>query len=102
VIFTTNHLEILDTALKRRVDYFLKFDFATKMQIKHMHARFFPTQEDKFEPFYEIIKHVKLTPNILQKFFTKHLYDQIFDYANELCKFASGEIAVESLENFYT
>lgn len=101
VIFTTNHLEILDQALKRRVDYFLKFDYATKAQIKNMYIRFYPEQINRFEEFYEVIKHVKLTPNILQKFFTKHLYDTIADYAHEMCNFATGEIAVESMENMY-
>lgn len=102
VIFTTNHLEILDHALKRRIDYFLKFDYATKTQIKHMYDRFYPTQSADFNSFYDTIKHIKLTPNILQKFFTKHLYDNIIEYAPDLVSFATGEIAVESLENFYT
>jgi SpoVK/Ycf46/Vps4 family AAA+-type ATPase len=102
VIFTTNHLEILDQALKRRIDYFLKFDYATKVQIKHMYSRFFPTQESHFEDFFENIKHVKITPNILQKFFTKHLYHNIYEYSHELTTFATGEIAVESLNQFYT
>lgn len=102
VIFTTNHLEILDNALKRRVDYFLRFDYATKMQIKTMYNRFFPEQSTHFDEFYDIIKHIKLTPNILQKFFTKHLYDNIYEHANELVSFATGEIAVENLESFYT
>ena len=102
IIFTTNHMEILDHALKRRIDYFLKFDYASKAQIKAMYMRFYPSQEDNFEKFYEDIKHVKITPNILQKFFTKHLYDDISKYTYELCNFANGEIAVETLQNFYT
>ena len=102
VIFTTNHIEILDGALKRRVDYFLKFDFATKTQIKNMYARFYPTQIDKFDVFFDKIKHVRLTPNILQKFFTKHLYDTISDYGEELCNFATGEISVDTSKNMYT
>ena len=102
VIFTTNHLEILDQALKRRVDYFLKFDYATKQQIKNMYTRFYPDQTHNFDKFYDVIKHVKITPNILQKFFTKHLYDNISDYSQELCTFATGEISVENLQNFYT
>jgi hypothetical protein len=67
-----------------------------------MYLRFFPTQESHFEDFYEAIKHVKITPNILQKFFTKHLYDNIYEYSHELSSFATGEIAVESLNQFYT
>ena len=102
VIFTTNHLEILDHALKRRIDYFLKFDYANKLQIKHMYNRFYPLQSENFDAFYDTIKHIKLTPNILQKFFTKHLYDNIIEHAPDLVSFATGEIAVESLENFYT
>ena len=102
VIFTTNHLDILDPAFKRRVDYFLKFDFATKTQVKNMYTRFYPEQMNKFDEFYEVIQHIKITPNILQKFFTKHLYDTIADYAEEMCSFARGESAVESMENLYT
>uniref|UniRef100_A0A6C0FDK4 AAA+ ATPase domain-containing protein n=1 Tax=viral metagenome TaxID=1070528 RepID=A0A6C0FDK4_9ZZZZ len=102
IIFTTNHLEILDFALKRRIDFFIKFEYATKLQIKYMFERFYPTQLNTFNTFYESIKHIKLTPNILQKFFTKHLEDNIIDYTDELCSFATGELAVESLDRFYT
>lgn len=102
IIFTTNHLDVLDQALKRRVDYFLKFDYSTKTQIKNMYTRFYPEQLDSFDEFYDTMKHVKITPNIVQKFFTKHLYDKISDYAHELSSFATGEISVEAFGQIYT
>jgi SpoVK/Ycf46/Vps4 family AAA+-type ATPase len=36
VFITTNHLETLDPALKRRVDYFVEFDYCTKKQIRDL------------------------------------------------------------------
>ena len=67
-----------------------------------MYERFFTDQMDHFEKFYDSMKHIKITPNILQKFFTKHLDDVIIDHVDELCAFATGEISVKSMTNMYT
>ena len=43
---TTNFLQkIDDVALKRRVDYYLKFDTMTPDQIEQMFVRFYPMHE---------------------------------------------------------
>ena len=103
MIFTTNHIEILDNALKRRIDNYVKFDFATKFQIKSMYEKFYNNSD--FDSFYQEIKHLKLTPNVIQKFFTKHLFDDINKYTNEFKEFATGEISQNSdkiTQNIYT
>ena len=71
IIITTNHLRVLDDALKRRVDYYLEFDYSSKKQVREMFDRFGIPQE-KWETFWDNAKHCKLTPNILQKYFIKH------------------------------
>jgi hypothetical protein len=103
VFITTNHLETLEVALKRRIDYFSKFDFSTKEQIKHIYNRFFPEQDDNFNDFYKGIKS-KLTINILQKFFIKHLDNKnISEKVNELNDFANSELKICDIkEQFYT
>lgn len=95
VIFvTTNHLEKLDGALKRRVDYFIKFDFSTRDQIQSMFKRFLPDQD--FGEFWKFCKNLKVTPSILQKFFMRNL-----PFA-ELEEFCAGEHGLESLPSMYT
>lgn len=71
IVITTNHVRTLDEALKRRVDYYLKFDYSSKKQVKSMFDRFVHDQ-NKWEDFWESAKYCKLTPNILQKYFIKH------------------------------
>jgi AAA+ superfamily predicted ATPase len=73
VIFvTTNSIEnIDDPALKRRVDYYLKFDVMTPDQIEAMFTRFYPDQN--VTEFVNSVKHLPLTPCLLQKFFVKRL-----------------------------
>ena len=69
---TTNFLSKLeDVALKRRVDYYLKFDTMTPEQIDRMFSRFYPMQNA--DAFVKRVRHLKLTPCILQKFFVKRL-----------------------------
>jgi hypothetical protein len=72
---TTNFLQkIDDVALKRRVDYYLKFDTMTPDQIEQMFVRFYPMQDA--EAFVKRVRHMKLTPCILQKFFVRRLRSQ--------------------------
>lgn len=70
VFITTNHLETLDGALKRRVDYFVEFDYCTKQQIKDMVRYFNPEESDEsLEDFVNnTCNGLKLTPCALQKF----------------------------------
>jgi predicted AAA+ superfamily ATPase len=104
MFITSNHLDKLDSALIRRIDYFIKFDYATKEQIKGIHNRFFSDQIEQFDDFFAQIKHVKMTINVLQKFFTRHLDSCITEKCNELCNFARGELCLDNLtsQRMYT
>ena len=73
IFITTNHLKKLDEALRRRVDYFVEYDFNTKEQTHEQFLRFFPKQADRWNDFWKDVRRLKLTPNILQKFFARHL-----------------------------
>ncbi len=78
---TTNFINQLDPALKRRVDYFIKFDYCKKSEMLSMFKKFFPDEtEDIFENIYDkVLKNKNITPNILQKYFLKYgaTYDSI-------------------------
>lgn len=91
IIITTNHICKLDEALKRRIDYFLKFDYASKSQIRTMFVKFFPDYESKFLEFYDKIYSKNLTTNIIQKFFTKYLFKDITNYTDDLKAFINTE-----------
>lgn len=99
VFITTNYLDKLDDALKRRVDYFVHLDFNTKEQTREQFIRFFPDKSDDFPVFWESVKSLKITPNVLQKFFVKHLYsDNIFDHIDDIKDF----IVQEKVADMYT
>ena len=72
VFITTNHIEQLDCALKRRIHHFMKFDYATNDQKTRMINTYFP--DTKPEVVKKLIKP-KTTMNILQKFLIKSLND---------------------------
>lgn len=69
---TTNYIDRLDSALKRanRVDMIIKFDKATKDQVRQMFNNFFEGRND-FDRFYNNIKHYDFTLSQLQKFFMR-------------------------------
>lgn len=71
IVITTNHLSNLDEALKRRIDYYMEFDYCNQAQIRSMFERFV-TEQHKWDDFWETVRSCKLTPNILQKYFIKH------------------------------
>jgi chaperone BCS1 len=96
IVITTNHLGRLDEALKRRVDYFVKFDFSTKSQVKDIYNRFYG--EEGFESFWDDVKDLKMTPNILQKLFVRHLDGNLKD-ARE---FINGEHSLDNIKEMYT
>lgn len=100
IIITTNYLNRLDDALKRRVDHFTKFDYSTKFQVSEMYKRFFP-DSDGFDTFWEEVKDLKVTPNILQKLFVRHLNDPQ-DINKEAREFITGEHSVEIVRDLYT
>ena len=91
IIMTTNLLKDLDdAAMRRRVDYYLKFDFMKKEQMARMFRRFFPRQDST--RFTHLVEKLKLTPCVLQKFFVKHLdtYD-ISQHVDELFHMCDNE-----------
>lgn len=73
VFLTTNLLDDLDYAIKRRADHVVEYGFCARQQAQQMHARFFPDQADRFGQFWQAAGRKKFTPCVLQKFFAKHL-----------------------------
>lgn len=85
VIFMTTNLlaNMDDTAMKRRVDYYLKFDLMKRGQVENMFLHFFPTQD--VQEFILLASKLQLTPCILQKFFVRHLMtNNILEFIEEL------------------
>lgn len=77
-IFTTNHPEKLDTALKRRgrVDMQFHIGYCTREQMKQMFLRFYPEQYVQAERFAENHKRGNITTAQLQHhFILKRKYD---------------------------
>jgi len=70
-IITTNYADRLDKAFKRagRIDYILRFNFATTYQIKTMYNIFFPERSDLVDDFVKLAKGHKITTAMLQQFF---------------------------------
>jgi len=95
VFITTNYLKQLENAIVRRISYFIEFKFATKEQIQQMFNKFFPNQIENFNVFYQNIKGIDITINILEKFFTKYLFDDIIEASTTFANFANGELKVE-------
>lgn len=78
-IFTTNHRERLDAALRRkgRIDMELSFDVCTVNQTKRMFKRFYPNAtETETETFVTNVRRAHSstmpTPAELQEFFVRH------------------------------
>ena len=69
IFVTSNHLDQLDPAFRRRVDYTIKFDYCSREQIRAIFKRFAPGTEG----FEEVCVGLKLTPSALQKFLLKGL-----------------------------
>ena len=100
IFVTTNHIKQLDPALKRRIDYFIKFDFCTKGQVKNMFERFLG--QENFELFWKECSKLKVTPSILQKFFIIHFNKKLEDYVGTLKEFVEGEYGLEKTHDMYT
>ena len=102
---TTNYVEKLDSALLRpgRIDYIIKFTYASKEQIEMMFKRFRPN-DNTFDKFYNKIKHNEYSTAILQKFFFTHRKkESILDITNELnnIKNAHSHEPSRALDNMY-
>ena len=83
IFMTTNTLKNMDdAAMRRRVDYYVKFDVMKKEQVLTMIQKFFPLQDSN--TFYSLIKKLSFTPCVLQKFFVRHLdSNDITEYIDE-------------------
>jgi len=99
IFMTTNLLSNMDdTAMKRRVDYYLKFDVMKKEQIKNMFRRFYPEQDSNL--FYSFVSKLQLTPCILQKFFVRHLdSDDVVTHINELVEMCTHDYKIVDCGN---
>lgn len=72
-ILTTNYVDRLDQALKRkgRVDRIFQFNYTTKAQAKEMYLRFYPNEEELSDKFAECIG-AKVPMSNLQEHFITH------------------------------
>jgi len=70
LFLTANKPEVLDYAMVRscRIDNKIKLDYADKYQTKNMFNVFLPDQNDKFNEFYNEIRHKEYTTAMLQEF----------------------------------
>ena len=101
VFMTTNNLNSIDKAIIRRVSYFMEFKYATKDQIRQMFDAFYPQFSKLFETFWEYVKTTPITTNLLEKFFTKYLYEEITELGPLFSKFSNGELSLNSKHEFY-
>ena len=93
IFITTNHIDKLDSAVKRRIDYFQKFDFCVKSQVHDIFKRFRP--DDDFDEAWKMWSGLKLTPNILQKFLIRK------KPIEELAEFVSNDCGLGNLPDMY-
>jgi hypothetical protein len=91
IFMTTNLLSNLDdTAMRRRVDYYLKFDSMKKEQTALMFKKFYPGQDPK--RFLDALGNTVFTPCILQKFFVRHLdASDITEHVDEMIHMCTHE-----------
>lgn len=70
VFITTNHIQQLDAAFKRRIDLFIEFGPVQTTEVQTMYRSFFPaaTEEDA-KQFATRIRKGVLTVNMLEKYF---------------------------------
>jgi SpoVK/Ycf46/Vps4 family AAA+-type ATPase len=103
IFMTTNLLSKLDdTAMRRRVDYYLKFDVMKKPQITAMFKKFYPGQDP--QKFLKEIGKIVFTPCVLQKFFVRHLDStDITEHVDELIQMCTNEYKLtNSSDALYT
>jgi chaperone BCS1 len=70
VFITTNRIDCLESAFKRRVDKFVEFTYMRKKEIVEMYSNFFKdSQGTEALTFHEQVRRKKLTTNMLEKYF---------------------------------
>jgi hypothetical protein len=102
VIFMTTNLlaNMDDSAMKRRVDYYLKFDLMKTCQVENMFNHFFPEQDLK--KFSHLVQKLQLTPCILQKFFVRHLdCEDIVEHVDELVNMCEHDYKILNNNTMY-
>jgi len=99
VIMTTNNLNQLDQAVVRRISYFVEFKYSIREQTQQMFDRFFPEYTDRFEEFYKNVESIDVTTNVLEKFFTRYLFQDIIVASKNFSRFANGELKTKINEN---
>lgn len=72
VFMTTNTINMLDGALRRRVDYAIEFTHATKQQCRRMFCAFYPNHPG-FETLWSHISQHKFSMSVMQKFLVRTL-----------------------------
>lgn len=74
VFLTTNCMDGLDVALKRRIDYSVAFGPATRKQCRSMFEAFFPTQAPgSFDTIWDAVKHNAFSTSVFQKYLVRSL-----------------------------
>jgi SpoVK/Ycf46/Vps4 family AAA+-type ATPase len=70
VFLTTNNYITIDPVICRpgRIDVVIEFKEIIKQQLMTMLTKFFPSQHEKYETFYEKIKDKRLTTCMLQQY----------------------------------
>ena len=105
VIMTTNYPNILDHRILRkgRTDIHIEFNYSSKEEIKQVFNRFFPSNLDRFEDFYNKIKNIPTITSVLQYYMYDYL-DNIEGLLNkqninELIEMSNQEIEMHKKSN---
>jgi hypothetical protein len=101
---STNHIEQLNKALIRpgRIDYILKFDYATKEQIIMMYNKFTKNQDKELaNEFYNGVcaLNIKVSTSLLQQYLLKYHDSKPIEHLDELKKmYESSNVQKEADE----
>jgi len=72
VFLTTNCMDALDVALKRRIDYSVSFGPASRTQCKRMFGAFYPASK-AFDIVWDTVKHHTFSTSVFQKYLVRSL-----------------------------
>lgn len=102
VFMTTNALQHLDPALRRRVDYAIKFGFATKFQCRRMFRAFYPDNPG-FDVLWASVSRYKFSTSVMHKFLVRSLSFKdplmcldAFDSMIQ-CAYGTGDTAMDDM-----
>lgn len=111
LFLTANKPEVLDYAVIRscRIDHKIELGYADKYQTKEMFEKFLPGQRDKFNDFYDSIKHREYTTASLQEFlFYNRKCDNILEIVDKFTEIIEKndpknfEVIKDENKNFYS